>query len=105
MHPECVAPVRAGSSPELGKASSGVSFLLGKGLCVYQLSPCRRNFTSPGQVSSWPAQRACALAPWMQTAGVQPGDFFILILLLLSPMSLTNCHLHAIVDNDKSHLL
>lgn len=54
MHPERVAPVRAGISPELGKASSGVSFLWGKGLCVYQLSPCRRNFTSPGQISSCP---------------------------------------------------
>lgn len=49
MHPEYAAPVRAGISPELGKVSSGVTFLLGKGLCVHQMSPCRRN--SPALVS------------------------------------------------------
>lgn len=34
MHPECAAPARAGISSDMGKVSSGVSFLLGKGFCV-----------------------------------------------------------------------
>lgn len=104
IHPQCVAPAWAGISPELGKVI-WCELPFGKRVLCLPAEPLQEKFHQPWTRLFLPSPSLFLPSPETMCPGTldadsnRPGDFFFILLLLLSPMCWTNCFLPATVGN------